>query len=122
MHIFLTSMLCIFSLPYNVVSAKSQFLSSLIWFAYGLLGASFQLSLLSDNPHFQYQISEENNLLRQPVSDGTEIFKPGQSIGLLICKLAPLESGDDNLSVVFQPHNRPPLLCSVSPLGLEVCK
>ena len=60
MCIFRTSMLYIFSLPYF---AQSCFLQSQTQFTYGLLGVPFQFSLLSDNLHSQYQISEKDSLL-----------------------------------------------------------
>lgn len=65
---------------------------------------------------------ERNDLLSQLVSDWTEISKPGQSIGLSIRTVASFEFGADYLPAVSQPHTGPPILCSILPLGLEVCK
>ena len=115
-------MLYIFSLPYYGF-CPIMFLPSQTWFTYGLLGAPFQFSLLSDNLHSQCQISEKNSLLWQRVSDGIETYfqtrqahrsvslqtgSPWVRWWLLICCLS--------------PHTCPPTLCSVLPLGLEACK
>lgn len=73
---------------------------------------------LSDNLYFQNQTSERNNLLGQSVPEWTEIFKAGQSLGLPVCRLAPLESGDHHdvyLSAVSVSHLPDYILLCVSP-------
>lgn len=72
--IFHTSMVSIFSLPYYGF-CPIMFLPSQTWFTYGLLGIPlFSFHCCLDNLHSQYQISEKNSLLWQPVSDGIEIY------------------------------------------------
>lgn len=69
-------MLCIFSLP--IASAIiSRLLASLhldLLMAFWVHPCSFHC-WLSDNIHFQNQISDRNNPWRQPVCDYTDIFK-----------------------------------------------
>ena len=100
-----------------------MFLPSQTRFTYGLLGVPFQFSLLSDNLHSQYQISEKDSLLWQPVSDGIEIYFQTRQVHRSVS----LQTGSPwvrrwLLMCCLSPHTCPPTLCSVSPLGLGACK